>query len=438
LGAVIRFIPYPVTVGFTSGIALIIAVGEIPDAFGLAIAGLPDDFLSRLEAFGTNAGSIGPWAAAVCAVTIGITLVAPRLKLRVPGPLIALVATTAIVQVAGIPVETIQDRFGSVPSGLPMPRLPSFDLARLPDLVSPAISIALLGGIESLLSAVVADGMTGRRHRSNVELVAQGIANLASPLFGGIPATGAIARTATNVKNGARTPVAGMIHALTLLSILVFAGRWASLIPMATLAGILLVVAYNMSEWRLFAGLLRGPRSDVAVLLATFLLTVLVDLATAIQVGVVLAALLFMRRMAEITQVRAVQDIVGYDEDDDEAPSSTPSPPGVEVYEILGTFCFGATQKFMEVLGEIREQPRYVILRMRHVLAIDATGLRALDEGVHRLRRGGTTLLLSGVQPQVRAAMARSGTLARVGPENVFETFNEALKTASNASEGQG
>jgi len=312
-----------------------------------------------------------------------------------------------------------------------VPRLPQIDWMLLPRLVSPALSIALLGGIESLLSAVVADGMTGRRHRSNAELIGQGIANLASPFFGGMPATGAIARTVTNIKNGAQSPVAGMIHAVTLFMILMFAGQFAALIPMATLAGILLVVAYNMSEWHLFLRLLRGPRSDVLVLLVTFLLTVLIDLTVAIQAGVVLASLLFMRRMVAVTQVRAVTQTLGYEEEDDERTEKVASIPfGVEVFEINGSFCFGAAQKFSEVLSQSKSRPRVVILRMRHVVAMDATGMNALEEVVARFRRQGTSLFLSGIHAQPLFAMQQSGLLDEIGEENLFETFGEALTRA--------
>ena len=432
LGAVIRFIPYPVTVGFTSGIALIIAAGQLRDALGLPIDKLPADFVTKLRVCAEHAGSIDAASVAVCLATMAIVHLWPRVGTRIPGPLVALLVTTAAVQILGVPVDSIGSRFGSVPSGLPAPQLPTFDWDRLAELVSPAVSIALLGGIESLLSAVVADGMTGRRHRSNAELVGQGIANLLSPIFGGIPATGAIARTATNVKNGGRTPVAGIVHALTLLAIVLFAGSWAGLIPLATLAGILLIVAYNMSEWRVFLRLLRGPRSDVSVLLATFLLTVLVDLTVAIQVGVVLAALLFMRRMAEVTQIRSITDSIGYSEAEGDEPSQRlPLPPGVEVFEINGSFCFGAAQKFSEVMAQTRTQPRAVILRMRHVLAIDATGMQALEEVAVRFARQGTALLLSGVHAQPRAAMERAGVLERIGEQNLCANYGEAVERAA-------
>lgn len=445
MGAVIRYIPYPVTVGFTSGIALIIAVGQVPDGLGLTVEGAPTEFFARLVAYAGAAGTVAPAAVAVGVATVLVLLGWPRVSRRIPGPLVALLLTTAVVHLFGLPVETIGSRFGEVPSGLPSFRLPRVDLATVPELFSPALAIALLAGIESLLSAVVADGMTGRRHRSNAELIAQGVANLASPLFGGIPATGAIARTATNVKNGGRTPVAGIIHAAVLLLILTTLGKWVALVPMATLAGILVVVAYNMSEWRVFLGLLRGPRSDVLVLLSTFALTVLVDLAVAIQVGVVLAALLFMRRMAEVSQVRSVTDEVGEGERGgfEVEDAGVTLPPRTEVYEIAGSFFFGAAQRFSEALGEIQRQPRFVILRMRDVFAMDATGLHALEEVHARFRRQGIHMLLSGVRAQPMMVLVKAGALERFGEENVLGGFRDAvarawaMTEAEDAGEGQ-
>ncbi len=438
LGDVIRFIPYPVTVGFTSGIALIIAAGQGRDALGLDIETVPAEFAQELLVYGQHLASTNGWAVAVAAMTIATIQVWPRVSTKVPGPLVALLATTALVQFAGIGVETIGSRFGSVPTDLPSFRPLHIDWTLVPELVSPAISIALLGAIESLLSAVVADGLIGGRHRSNAELLGQGVANIVSPLFGGIPATGAIARTATNVKNGGRTPVAGIVHSLTLVIILVVAGSWASLIPMATLAGILLIVAYNMSEWRAFARLLRGPRSDVLVLVATFALTVLVDLAVAIQVGVVLAALLFMRRMAEVTEVNVARDMMNYEGGGEDAGAGEGEPPmftdelpaDVDVFEINGSFCFGAARKFTETLLASRTAPRVVILKMRNVLAIDATGLHALEGVAARLQSRGAVLLLSGVRAQALAAMQRSGTLDLIGRDAVVRTFGEALSRA--------
>lgn len=434
MGAVIRFIPYPVTVGFTSGIALIIAIGQVGDGLGLSLPHASSAALERLVVYGGGLGSTSPAALALCAGTVALVAGWHRVTPRVPGPLVALVVGTAATVGLGLPVETIGSRFGEIPSSLPAPRLPHIDFATVPELFSPALSIALLAGIESLLSAVVADGMTGRKHRPNAELVAQGVANLASPIFGGIPATGAIARTATNVRNGGRTPFAGMIHALTLVVILTTVGRWVALVPMAVLAGILLVVAYNMSEWRLFLGLLRGPRSDVLVLLTTFGLTVLVDLTVAIQVGVVLAALLFMRRMAEVSEVRSVTEQLRGDAPGNGEEPRVAVPERVEVFEVAGSFFFGAAQKFSETLVGIGAHPEVVILRMRSVPAMDATGLRALEEVWSRFRRQGTLLLLSGVQEQPRRVMERGGLLAKLGPDNLVPTFGEALERARSVT----
>ena len=429
LGAVIQFIPYPVTIGFTTGIAIIIASGQIRDGLGLEMESIPPEFIHKLAAYAEHAGEIHPWSLSLFAFTVLLISLWPRVSNRVPGPLIALVATTAAVQLFKLPVETIASRFGSVPTSLPMPSIPHIDIALIPKLISPALSIALLGGIESLLSAVVADGMTGRRHRSNMELVAQGIANLASPLFGGIPATGAIARTAANVKNGGRTPFAGIIHSLTLLVILLFAGKWAAMIPMATLAGILVVVAYNMSEWRVFVSLFRGPRSDVLVLLSTFALTILIDLTVAIQVGVVLAALLFMRRMADVTKVRAITDALeGVDGEGPEAPRMK-IPAEVEVYEISGSFFFGAAQKFSETISHMKK-PKVVILQMKDVIVMDATGMRALEEVMHRFRKLGIHLLLAGVHSQPLVVLQNAGLIEKIGLDNLPGSLIEAIERA--------
>ena len=432
LGTVIKFIPHPVTVGFTAGIALIIMVGQIRDFFGLQMEKVPAEFPEKVAAFAEHFGSLNPWAAVIAASTILTILLWPRLTHRVPGSLVAILVTTAAVQLLNIPVETIGSRFGSVPNSLPAPHLPAISWQLCKEMFSPALTIALLAGIESLLSAVVADGMTERRHRSNMELVAQGLANLASPIFGGIPATGAIARTATNIKNGGSTPVAGIVHAITLLLIMLFFGKWAALIPMATLAGILAVVAWNMSEAHLFIKLFRGPRSDIMVLLATFLLTVLVDLTVAIQVGVVMAALLFMRRMAEATQVGYVTGMLNEEEDPDDPLrlNRRQVPTGVEVFEVAGPFFFGAVDKFKSALGEVHERPKILILRLRHVLTLDATALQALETVHAKTRREGTALILSGVHAQPLVVMERSGFLDSIGIENIHGNIDDALDRA--------
>ena len=433
LGSIIKFIPYPVTVGFTSGIALIIAAGQVRDFLGLTMDGVPSEFLEKLFAYQEHLSSLNFYALGLGVLSIFIILFWPRVTHRLPGSLIALIVTTALVHAFELPVETIGSRYGSVPQGLPRPHLPSFSWPLLQELFLPALSIALLAGIESLLSAVVADGMTGRRHRSNMELVAQGVANLLSPIFGGIPATGAIARTATNIKNGGRTPVSGMVHAFVLLLIMLFLGQWAALIPMATLAGILMVVSYNMSEWRLFVKLFHGPRSDVLVLVITFGLTVLLDLTVAIQVGIVLAALLFMQRMAQVTQIGLVTQMLSEDEDDSDpnAIGSRDIPEGVEVFEIDGPFFFGAADKFKNAITRIERPPKVLILRLRKVLTIDATGLMALEEFIHQTVRSGTHLICSGTQEQTKEMMEKAGLLKLLGAQNFFETIDEALEHAS-------
>ena len=437
LGAVIKYIPYPVTVGFTAGIALIIAMGQLRDLLGLHMEKVPAEFIEKIVAYSEHAGSITPIAAVIGIATIAIVFLWPRVTQRVPGSLVAILVTTGMVQLMDLPVETIGSRFGSVSGSLPSFRMPQFDWRTASSLVSPAITIALLAGIESLLSAVVADGMTGRKHRSNMELIAQGVANIASPLFGGIPATGAIARTATNIKNGGLTPIAGIIHAVVLLLIMLFFGKWAALIPMATLAGILVVVAYNMSEWHHFVKLLKSPKMDIAVLLVTFFLTVLVDLTVAIQAGVVLAALLFMKRMSDVTQVGYITSMVGFEEEDEEDAKADPNninkfsvPKGVEVFEVNGPFFFGAAERFKHTLNLIVKKPKVLILRTRTVLAMDATALHALEEVYDMTKREGSVLVLAGIHAQPMIAMDKAGFLDKVGVENVFESIGDALKRA--------
>lgn len=431
-GSAIKFIPHPVVTGFTSGIAVIIFSSQIKDFFGLPMGDVPPGFLAKWAAFG-HATGITPAALLIGASALAIILVWPRINRRIPSPFVALVVTTIAAHLFDADVPTIGSRFGEISASFPRPTIPHVSFDQLRELVSPAFTIALLGSVESLLSAVVSDGMIGARHRSNMELVAQGIANIVTPLFGGMPATGAIARTATNVKNGGRTPVAGVIHSLTLLIITLVAGRWASLIPMATLSAILIVVAYHMSEWRAFRAELRSPKSDVAVLLATFLLTVLVDLTVAIEVGMVLAAFLFIRRMAEVTNVTSVTDDFSDDEADDgegNALGRRSIPKGVEVYEIMGPFFFGAAETFKDTLARIADKPKILIIRMRHVLALDSTGMNALRNVVHRSRGDGTVVFLADVHMQPLVALTGTETLSEIGQENVFSNIDDALNKA--------
>jgi SulP family sulfate permease len=434
LGGAIKFIPQPVVVGFTSGIAVIIFSSQVKDALGLEMGAPPAEFLEKWRAFAAHAESLNPWAVVVFAFTLGILWLWPKVALRVPGPFVALVAGAALVQLLHLPVETIGTRFGPIAAGVPAFHVPHVTVAQTLALVGPAFTIALLAAIESLLSAVVADGMIGGRHRSNMELVAQGVANMVSPLVGGMPAAGAIARTATNVKSGGRTPVAGIVHALTLLVVTLFLGRWATLVPMAVLAAILVTVAYHMSEWRTFLVELRAPRSDVVVLVVTFGLTVLVDLTVAIEVGMVLAAFLFMRRMAEVTNVSIVtREFQEADDDLESDPNAVwrrAVPPGVEVYEVNGPFFFGAAETFRGALRTVAAKPKVLIVRMRNVPAIDATGLHVLRELVRSGRRDGMLVLLADVHAQPLLAMARAELLDEVGEENLFGNVDDALNRA--------
>ena len=432
-GAAIKFIPHPVITGFTSGIAVIILASQVKDFLGLKMGTVPADFVEKLAAFGSAAG-VTPAAIAVAVLSLLIIILwphVPRIGQKIPGPFVALIAATVVVQLMHLPVETIGSRFGAISGSIPRPQVPHMSMEQVTSLIGPAFTIALLGAVESLLSAVVADGMIGGRHRSNMELVAQGVANLVTPLFGGIPATGAIARTATNIKNGGRTPVAGMIHALTLLVITLGAGRWAALIPMPVLAAILVVVAYHMSEWRAFLAELRSPKSDVVVLLTTFTLTVLVDLTVAIEVGMVLAAFLFIRRMAEVTSVRELSRELDDDEElPDDMAYARELPKGVVVYEINGPFFFGAAEKFKDTLARVSEKPKVLIIRMRHVLTLDSTAMHALKDVVHRSRRDGTMVLLSDLHMQPAVALSGSALMRELGDENVLASIEEAVERA--------
>lgn len=435
LGTVIKFIPAPVVTGFTSGIAVIIFSSQIKDLLGLEMGAVPANFLEKVIAYSHSAGTASLPAVGIAALSLAIILLWPRLNRRIPGAFVALIACTVLVQVTGLDVETVGSRFGELRATIPRPVFPSLGIDELTRLVSPAFSIALLGAIESLLSAVVSDGMIGSRHRANMELVAQGVANVASPLFGGIPATGAIARTATNVKNGGRTPVAGITHALTLLVITVFFGRWAALIPLATLAAILVVVAYHMSEWRTFMDEVRGPRADVAVLVTTFLLTVLVDLTVAIEIGMVLAAFLFMHRMSEVTAVNAMTRTLqaeAREQSDVPLKDLRPRqiPAGVEVFDISGAFFFGAAELFKETIAQIASKPKVLIIRMRNVSLLDSTGLRALRDVVHRGRAQRTLVLIAEIHAQPRAVLERSALYEELGEGQIYLTLEDALDRA--------
>jgi sulfate permease, SulP family len=434
LGGLIKFIPYPVVTGFTSGIAVVIFSSQVKDFLGLEMGAVPADFMEKWEALFRALATVNVAALGVAAGSLAILVFWPKVSRVVPGPFVAMLAATAAVAAFDLPVETIGSRFGAVPSSLPVPHIPRISWSVVRELFHPAFTIALLAAIESLLSAVVADGMIGGRHQSNVELVAQGVANIASPIFGGIPATGALARTATNVKSGGRTPLAGIVHAATLFLVLSFFGRWAALVPLPALAAILVVVAYHMSEWRSFAGLLRAPRSDVVVLVLTFLLTVFVDLTVAVQFGIVAAALLFMRRMAEVTQVAGVTDALRETDRESGRPEALVIPKGVEVYEVNGPFFFGAADKLKSVLAEVSKKPKVLILRMRNVPAIDATGVHALEQLYKRCRTEGIAFVLAEIHGQPLRAIVRS-KLPLFGRHNLAKSLDLALSRARDIVE---
>lgn len=420
LGSILKFFPHPLIVGFTSGIALVIFSTQIKDAMGLPIDKLPAEFIAKWEVYFHQMQNFNLSAVLITVGTIIITLFSGRLIPKVPGSFIAIIVMTVIVSAFGIQVSTIESVFGAIPNKFAL-TFPSIHLDQLGQYMQPALTIALLGAIESLLSAVVADGMIGSNHRSNTELIAQGVANIITPFFGGIPATGAIARTATNVKNNGRTPIAGIVHAVTLLLIMLIFGKWAVLIPMPCLAGILIVVSYNMSEMKSFFSILKGHKYDVFVLLSTFILTVFVDLTVAIEVGVVLSSLLFMQRMSNLSKV------IPLETESDTLENYADIPKGVEIFEISGPFFFAAARRYEETLKDISHTSKVVIIRMRHVPFIDGTGLRNLKATIKDLKSRRIQIILSGVQPEVFEELEKGGVPDLIGPNNITANFDLAL-----------
>jgi len=425
LGSLLKFIPHPLVVGFTSGIALIIFSTQIKDALGLEADKIPSAFIPKWESYLGNLHSVNIYAVIITLATILITVFSKKITTKIPGSFLAIILVTMVVQITGIEVNTIGTMFGEI-SGKFEFALPPVHLSDLKNYIEPAFTIAMLGAIESLLSAIVADGMIGSNHRSNTELVAQGIANFIAPVFGGIPATGAIARTATNIKNGARTPIAGMVHAVTLLLIMIFFGKWARLIPMSCLAGILIVVAYNMSEWRSFLSILKGSAFDVMILLTTFFLTVLVDLTVAIEIGVVMASLLFMKRMADAGKINSLEP------DSDILDNYQDIPAGIEIYEISGPFFFASAKHYSEIIKSTGFRSKVLIIRMRHVPFIDSTGCKNLKYAITELKNSGITVILSGVQSEVQKELLKFGIIELTG-NNTFGKFDEALEKAKSA-----
>jgi SulP family sulfate permease len=429
LGATVKYIPRPVTIGFTNGIALLIASTQIKDFFGMKTPPVPSEFIARIKMLIRYVGTARWQTVVVAAASLAIILFWPRLTKRLPGSIIALFLATALVAAFHLPIETIGSKFGGIPQGFPHFVLPNFQAAHILPLLPSAFTVALLAAVESLLSAVVADGMSGDHHNSNVELVAQGVANIASPLFGGIPATGAIARTATNIRSGALTPVAGMVHALTLLAILLVAAPLARFVPLATLAAVLFVVAYNMGEWREIGTILRLSKTDITVWFTTFALTVFADLTVAVGVGMTLAALLYIYRIAETTTVAAVtpeylEDGQAHVLQDKDIPSN------VTILRIHGPFLFGTTDKLTEATKDLNQFGDVVILRLRNMTALDATGMHALEKFSARLRKAGKTLLLCGARDQPSRLITQSDFRKHVGDENVLPHVQAALARA--------
>jgi SulP family sulfate permease len=429
MGTAVKFIPRPVVIGFTNGIAVLIASTQIKDFFGLKLEKVPGVFYARLEALAANFHTFSLAATVLAACTVVVIVLCRTVSLRIPGAIVALVLGTAAVVIFKLPVETIGTRFGGIPSGLPHLVIPKFRPELIHELLGPAFTVAMLGAIESLLSAVVSDRMSNDRHNSNVELVAQGVANIVSPMFGGLPATGAIARTATNIRSGAQTPVAGMIHALTLLCVLLFASPMVKYVPLAVLAGILMIVAYNMGEWREIPQLLRLTMTDISVWLVTFALTVFADLTVAVEAGMIIAALLFISRVASTTTVSEVTD--EYVEDGHvHILQNKDIPSYATIFRIHGPFLFGATDKISVVTEKIDQLPPVVILRLRNMTALDATGLFALEEVAKKLHETRRTLIFCGAREQPAQMMHQAEFEHLIGRENICSNVEEALKRA--------
>lgn len=441
LGSVIKFIPFPITTGFTSGIALVIFSSQIKDFFGLTTSEIPAEFIGKWKIYLESFNTIDFKTTAIGLLALAIILIWPKINRKIPGALIALIITSLVVKIFGLEVTTIGMKFGELSSSFPALSFPEITFEKVKLLIAPAFSIAILGSIESLLSAVVSDGMIGGKHRSNMELVAQGVANIASGLFGGIPATGAIARTVANIKNGGRTPVAGIVHALTLLVIMLLLMPLANMIPLSSLAAILIVVAYNMSEWREFKALFKSPKSDVIVLMVTFLLTVVFDLVKAIQVGIVLAAFLFMKRMAEVSSVN-IKKLNALEERDDEPihdfineNKHFHTKDNILIYEINGPFFFGAADKFLEAIKEIGSKTEILIIRMRNVPAMDATALHAFKRMMIMCKHNHIRILVSGINDQPLSVLKKSGIYDKISEENFFAEVDDAIAYATVVKE---
>ena len=439
LGTIIKYIPYPIVVGFTSGIAVTIFTTQVKDLFGLDIANVPSDFIEKWQCYVANFSSADAWTSLIGILSVAVIVLSPKINKKIPGSLTAIILMTILAlmlkQYAGVTtIETIGDRF-AISNSLPEAEVPELTWGTIKSLVMPALTIAILGAIVSLLSAAVADGVIGDHHNSNTELIAQGVANLASPIFGGIPATGAIARTMTNINNGGRTPIAGIVHAVILLLIFLFLMPLAKYIPMACLAGVLVVVSYGMSGWRSFFALMKNPKSDVTVLLITFFLTIIFDLTIAIEVGLIIACLLFMRRMSETTDVRVISDEINPDEEYSDMKLGNLEhltiPEGVEVYEINGPYFFGVGNRFEEIMATMGDRPAVRIIRMRKVPFVDSTGIHNLTNLCLMSQKEGIQIILSGVTEKVNSQLTKAGFCELVGNENICSHIDLALKRAN-------
>jgi SulP family sulfate permease len=434
MGSAVKFIPRPVVIGFTNGIAVLIASTQIKDFFGLKLPKVPGEFWLRIKALAASAPTWSWRATLLAAGTVAVMLVCRAIAGRIPGPIVAMLGVTVAAYLLKIPVDTIGSRFGGIPNGLPHLVIPRWHAGLVHGLLGPAFTVAMLGAIESLMSAVVSDRMSNDHHNPNVELMGQGVANIISPMFGGLPATGAIARTATSIRSGAQSPVAGMIHAVTLLCVLLFAAKYASFIPMAALAGILMVVAYNMGEWREIPQLLKLTKTDISVWLVTFLLTVFADLTVAVEAGMILAALLFITRVANTTTVSQVTD--DYIEDGRvHILQDKDIPYYATIFRIHGPFLFGATDKIASITEDMHKLPPVVIIRLRNMTAIDATGLYALEEVAKQLQTSGRTLILCGAREQPAQLIHQAEFEEIVGPENICANVEEALHRAEEVFE---
>lgn len=433
-GILLRFIPYSLTIGFTSGIAIIIISSQVNDFLGLNIQSVPADFIDKWAAFIENLGSFNFYTLIIGITSLIIIFGWQKFNLKISGSLIALILATLVVQVFQLPVDTIGLKFGQVPNSLPSPSFPNLSWAVITKMFSPAFTIAILAAIESLLSASVADGMTGTRHRSNMELVAQGVGNIVSPIFFGIPVTGAIARTAANIKNGGKTPIASVIHSIVLVIIILFFGSYAEMIPIAALSAILIYTAYKMGEWHSFIKTFKAPLSDRLILINTFLLTVFIDLTIAIEVGLVLAALSFIKKMSDVTEARLLTESIRAAEEGNESVqiSNKEIPKGVEIFEVYGTLFFGAIDQFRETIRQLEKAPKVIILQTQHLLVIDGSGLKALEDLFNQLQKEKTILLVSGLHKQPMFELIRSGLFDKIKEENFFGNLDEALQAAKS------